>query len=714
MMNSIRSFFCNFIKYFIYIAVFAQIVSGTVYLVCNFSEYIVYPESQEMIHVARGLVFDEYTGVLYPLFIRICLGVQEILGVGYYLIVHGVQLCLFAVAAYYLAKSFFQGKKAYLVAAYITSFPMCLQCVLMVSPFAFRATTGFFIVGAMVRIWKKIQNSRAWILLFVSFVAAAFLVPDDLYMWFFVLVLFAIAFFFKSKASLHVGKRILLILMVVLIFFVSAAALEKLTPAGARGRMQKTVSSALFQRTLWPEFRYKFGFLPMDILEKIDSDVAMESDALSESMVYIIGSTLDREYGFERANELYREAFFNQLAYNKRAIFKSILQDFTGYLLTPYSSVWYISGQEGSAFSTLYGLMGAKKPGMTYGFFCISFVSLIVLTFKRMLSFVVEKHKKAGWLLGCILIYQALWHTIANVQGVDYRYSILGIGLFVIFIFGDKLLDISEKKSEKKSVKISGKKVLVFVSVVWGFGLIIFSISSLKDTYKKSNLLEGKQIVCFGDSIWGLVQDETGIAALVEDMTGATVTNLAIPGMSASKIETGSLEEEVNSNSFIDILQSIEHNDNILQNADYVIIAFGLNDYFKGVPIEDADSGEVDTYKGALDFGIKYLKGNYPDSEIMLIGQTYCQFYSYGVIESDSHTQDFGGGVGMDYVKAAEELASAYNLLFVNQYEELPIHRWNGKKYLTDATHLNEKGRVEYAKVVSECLLKNEKERNAK
>ena len=70
MKDSIRDFTKNFIRFFIYIAVFAQIVSGTVYLVCNFSEYIVYPESQEMIHVARGLVFDEYTGVLYPLFIR--------------------------------------------------------------------------------------------------------------------------------------------------------------------------------------------------------------------------------------------------------------------------------------------------------------------------------------------------------------------------------------------------------------------------------------------------------------------------------------------------------------------------------------------------------------------------------------------------------------------------------------------------------------------
>ena len=63
MMDSVRLFLRNFIKYFLYIAVFAQIVTGTVYLVCNFAEYIVYPETEEMVHVARGLLFDEYTGV---------------------------------------------------------------------------------------------------------------------------------------------------------------------------------------------------------------------------------------------------------------------------------------------------------------------------------------------------------------------------------------------------------------------------------------------------------------------------------------------------------------------------------------------------------------------------------------------------------------------------------------------------------------------------
>lgn len=47
-------------------------------------------------------------------------------------------------------------------------------------------------------------------------------------------------------------------------------------------------------------------------------------------------------------------------------------------------------------------------------------------------------------------------------------------------------------------------------------------------------------------------------------------------------------------------------------------------------------------------------------------------------------------------------------------YEELPMNKWNGKMYLDDATHLNVKGRKQYAKVISEYILEDYKERNAK
>ena len=41
------------------------------------------------------------------------------------------------------------------------------------------------------------------------------------------------------------------------------------------------------------------------------------------------------------------------------------------------------------------------------------------------------------------------------------------------------------------------------------------------------------------------------------------------------------------------------------------------------------------------------------------------------------------------------------------------MNEWNGILYLEDATHLNQRGRLEYAKVVAETLVDDYKERNA-
>ncbi len=729
MMDSVRLFLRNLIKYVLYIAVFAQIVSGTVYLVCNFTEYIVYPETKEMVHVARGLLFDEYTGVLYPLFIRGCLGVQSLLGIGYYLVAHLLQLVLVTIAVFYFVRTFFEGKKAWIATAYIVSFPMIMQTILMVSPFAFKAAFGFVIIGAMIRLFKNNGNFLTWIWLLLAYVLAAFNVTDDLYMWILPIGIFGVAYFFKNRKSLHIAKRVCLLVIIAVIFVVTFGALNSVAQAGNRGRMQRTVSSVLFQRTLWPELRVKFGFLPMDIRYHIDPDVAMASDASAENIIYVIGPRVDREVGFEKANELYMESFMNQMAYNKRAVFGAVLDDCTGYLFTPYSMLKYMAGEEGSAFSTLYGMISAKSPQMTYHYFSVGFVSMFVLIFAGVLRVVRKKllTKKACikqflFFLG-ILLYQGIWYSIANVQGVDYRYGLFNIAVFAVFALGGDLFaeKTDKEKCSKRKVVLNTKKCLLAAGGVFAFFVLIFVCMVWKKDYKESELLEGKKIVCLGDSIWGLVTDDTGIAAMVEKMTGATVVNYAIPGTTATETKATPMEEQLSSLSLMQIVKALESGENsgfvesrVFEEAEYLIIAYGLNDYFKGLTIASDDETDINTYEGALTYAVEFFKENYPNLQIVLIGQTYCQFYSYGIVEKDSDTHDFGGGVGMDYVKAVEAVADKYGLIFINQYENLPMNEWNGKLYLEDATHLNKKGRTGYAKAVSEFILDDYKERNAR
>lgn len=725
MTNSVKTFFQNFIKYFLYIAVFAQIVSGTVYLVCNFTVFTVYPETEEMVNAARNLIIDEYIGFLYPLFIRMCLGVQDFLGIGYYLVAHFVQLLAFFASVMYLAKPFFKGKNWWISGLLVTTFPMCIQSILMVAPYSFKVTLGFLILGAIVRVWRKKDGLciKTFVVMLIAYMLSAFNQPDDLYLWLVPIGIVVLCLMFRKKESLVWYKKVSVLMAIVLVFVGAFFIGEKMSDTGARGRMHKSVYSVMFQRTLWPDLRMKYGFLPGEIQSYITSDEAISSNRYAEDIVYYIGPKIEQQVGYDRADELYKEAVKNQFSYNKRAIFTALSNDFVGYLLEPYTSIWHMNGQSGSAFGKLYSLMCGNGNIGVYGYFCVSLVTLFSLSFAGILNVVKHKifakkdMKKAAVLLVGLLMYHALWYAIVNVQGIDYRFVLLHIGIYsllalkgAIFI---KEAVLESTKGEKKSVlrKIPKKTWFIFCGILAAVLLIFVGVSMVKKGYKESDMLKDKTVVCFGDSIWGLIDDETGIASFLEKMTGVTVQNYAISGTTASETRNAEKEDEFSNYSLMCMLEEYSAP---LEDADYLILAYGLNDYFKGIPAKSEKALDVTTYQGAIRYTVETLKEKYPDLQIVLIGQTYCQFYSYGIVKDDSDTSDFGGGVGTDYVNAAKEVALENELLFVNMYEELPIDEWNGKLYLEDATHLNENGRREYAKVLAKYLLKDYEERNAR
>ena len=455
MMNSVRLFFRNFIKYFLYIAVFAQLVSGTVYLICHFTECTSAPETQELLNVAETLVFDEYVSILYPLFLKLCLFIEETTGVFYYVSVYLMQIMTFAVALWYVTGNFFQGKKKFLVCAFVLANPMCLSTMLSVSPYAFKTVLGLVIVGAMMKLWQGTGKLYHFLMIFVSYLLSTLNERGDLYVWFVPIAVFVSVILLKKQKNIKIYKKMGILLALFFVFAVSFGVGKSISDVGARGRMQKTVSSVLFQRTLWPDMAVKYNFMPSQLRAVVHIDIAMSSDSSAEQMQYVIGPLVETAYGLEVADNLYMEAVKNQFSYNKKAIFKAVTGDFLGYALTPYSTMSYITGQEGAAFGKLYSLMSVSYPHMVYTYYCISFVALFLLTMAALLKavkekVVVQKEKmKKILFFAAIILYQALWYAIVNVQGVDYRYVLLNVVLFSLFaVSGILEMDCIERNAK--------------------------------------------------------------------------------------------------------------------------------------------------------------------------------------------------------------------------------------------------------------------------
>jgi lysophospholipase L1-like esterase len=239
------------------------------------------------------------------------------------------------------------------------------------------------------------------------------------------------------------------------------------------------------------------------------------------------------------------------------------------------------------------------------------------------------------------------------------------------------------------------KKVLlafIAVIIVVIFFMAVLSLISYLHRREIVQNREQVQIAVFGDSIWDLVRDETGIAEKTEKylMDSAHIYNCSIMGSTATELS------DATTNFFAEIEP---------KQLDYVIFAYGLNDYFSAVPISSENPFDTSTYQGALRYGIQSMRDANPEIEIMIIAPTYCQVYSYGKVVSDSYDQDYGGGTGEAYALAAKEVAEEMGVTFVDMFHELKINRRNGLRYLVDATHLTEKGREEYAKILGDTII---------
>lgn len=251
--------------------------------------------------------------------------------------------------------------------------------------------------------------------------------------------------------------------------------------------------------------------------------------------------------------------------------------------------------------------------------------------------------------------------------------------------------------------------------------------SETADTVSKNTEPEEDkmQIVVFGDSIWDSTRDETGVAYLLSQYTGADVYNCAIGGTCASlkPYEDDLAFDHWNSTSLVGMVNAaigkVDPDDfmskyvacNVFKSidfskTDYFIIAYGLNDYFEGrtISVSDTDLWNPRGYGGALRFAIIRLRAAYPNATIMLISPTYCQFWEDGVMYTDSNMKDFGGGPLTDYANHCRNVAENYETLFIDGYNTLGINIYNAKEYLADGIHLTAKGRELYAKAVSSCI----------
>ena len=86
----------------IFIGFSIQIVFGMTWMCLNFSKLPQFGESLFYVEISKNFICDEYTGILYPVFLLLARGIEGLAGRPYYCVMYVVQLLVACYAAHRL------------------------------------------------------------------------------------------------------------------------------------------------------------------------------------------------------------------------------------------------------------------------------------------------------------------------------------------------------------------------------------------------------------------------------------------------------------------------------------------------------------------------------------------------------------------------------------------------------------------------------------
>lgn len=237
-------------------------------------------------------------------------------------------------------------------------------------------------------------------------------------------------------------------------------------------------------------------------------------------------------------------------------------------------------------------------------------------------------------------------------------------------------------------------------------------VTSVQEKIELDNQIK---VVVFGDSIWNAERGENGISEQVMEATGVKIYNCAIGGTTAAVVNESTDWDSWTSRSFngmmyiandvvskeliskdeaYEVMKEVD-----FEEVDYVIISYGLNDYFSDVPVHPQEYYDLTSYVGALRHGIQKLKEEYPQIKFIITSPTYC-----GWFEGERQFRLD------DYVEAARGVAAEYDAYFLDMFHALGKNPEEKSKYLEDGVHLTDEGLTMYAKSVIEFFNKLPKE----
>lgn len=419
----------------LFIGVSIQTVTGIIWMCCNLPYVPQFGDSLFYMRISRTLRCDEYTGILYPVFLW---AVRR----NHYL-VYVIQLAAAYIAARCFLRSFLSVKKwmeAWGCLAVITP-PVVMQCHMAMLPCSFAASLLLLQLSLLTGAIKKKDRRTLRGLAGVSlcWLALALLLPEYLYLGAVPVALFGVCCCRQWRRDKRIRWQGLLLAAAFGGMILGINSLTQ-TP-GLYGRPHKTLLMTLTQRISWISIIWEIESWPDQLIDTVERGVILETAQYADGMDRIFFPAMEQAVADQAITQQQAEEYYCLImksaweGYRPR-ILKGIAWDVLGYAAPPAVLQAFLAGRGYDSYSGRnYDFFLEHTPGlsrlyMDYGSWCFALAAALAAALQVLALWdgsAEERKTGAKQALCCLTAAGAiiLWYTMQGAGMQDYKNTAL-------------------------------------------------------------------------------------------------------------------------------------------------------------------------------------------------------------------------------------------------------------------------------------------------
>ena len=384
----------------IYIWMGIQLLLGACWVVCNLGKMPIFHESWEILAMSETLCVDEYTGFLYPVMVHIFMIISQKIKVPAVTILYLLQL----IVAYFAYECFLQKvvfirnwkkdalrKRTPIFVLFALSIPPVLQVHMSVLSYSLASSLYIVLLAKVISACREERTvkGKEIISMCLLWILSAQICVD--YAWIGGISVVAGLVMYMSTHRRFCFKSVLIVIMSVVCISGLNAASQ--TP-GSMGKIQKSTESILLSRVVWPKFAQLCNFWDGEVTGRWTNAELMNISTYPEKVIYEFGPQMDKQLGYEGANQVYRDMIQKTLTIDTKYVATAILKDGGAYICPPLTMHLQLHGVGSSYTGWNYGRMKDYSPLLTEIYVEISLTGWMYLMVVSVVLYILSAFPK--------------------------------------------------------------------------------------------------------------------------------------------------------------------------------------------------------------------------------------------------------------------------------------------------------------------------------